>query len=234
MALLDWIFGKQVTPQERLRKNQRALDRTQRELEREKIKLQNQEKKLTSDIKKSAKLGQINAAKIQARDLVRTKKYIDKFDMMQTRLQAITLRIQAVRSTDQMASSMREATGLLSLMNRSLNLPQLQRITMEFEKQNDIMDQRQEMIDESIDDVMDADELDEEEEEADEIVNKVLDEIGVDLNTKLTTAPQDTLEPASSSAVNEKALQPLSASGNTAPTTNVDDDLQARLDSLKR
>ena len=44
-----------MTPAERLRKHQRALEKTQRELDRERVKLENQEKKLVADIKKSAK-----------------------------------------------------------------------------------------------------------------------------------------------------------------------------------
>ena len=57
-----------MTPAERLRKHQRALEKTQRELDRERIKLENQEKKLVADIKKSAKNGQIGACKVQAKD----------------------------------------------------------------------------------------------------------------------------------------------------------------------
>jgi uncharacterized protein YfbU (UPF0304 family) len=64
-----------MTPAERLRKHQRALEKTQRELDRERVKLENQEKKLVQDIKKSAKNGQIGACKIQAKDLVRTRRY---------------------------------------------------------------------------------------------------------------------------------------------------------------
>jgi charged multivesicular body protein 2A len=64
-----------MTPAERLRKHQRALEKTQRELDRERVKLENQEKKLIQDIRKSAKNGQIGAAKIQAKDLVRTRRY---------------------------------------------------------------------------------------------------------------------------------------------------------------
>jgi charged multivesicular body protein 2A len=67
-----------MTPAERLRKHQRALDRTQRELDRERVKLENQEKKLIQDIKKSAKNGQIGACKIQAKDLVRTRRYVHR------------------------------------------------------------------------------------------------------------------------------------------------------------
>ena len=62
-------------------------------------------------------------------------------------------------------------------MNRQMNLPALQRIAMEFEKENDIMDQRQEMMDDAIDDATGL----EDEEESEDVVNQVLDEIGIDL-----------------------------------------------------
>ena len=83
-----------MTPAERLRKHQRSLEKTQRELDRERTKLENQEKKLIQEIKKSAKNGQMGAAKIQAKDLVRTRRYVEKFYSMRTQLQAISLRIQ--------------------------------------------------------------------------------------------------------------------------------------------
>lgn len=191
---------------------------------------------MIQEIKKSAKNGQVNAAKIQAKDLVRTRKYTEKFGNMKTQLQAISLRVQAVRSGDQMAVSMREATGLLAGMNRSMNLPQLQRISMEFEKQSDLMEQRQEFMDESIDDVM-GDELDEDD-EADEIVNRVLDEIGVDLNSKLQTAPQDLVKNEQAAAEPARAVAEAIGSSGEGPGpvtgSTTDDELQARLNSLKR
>ena len=108
-----------MTPAERLRKHQRALEKTQRELDRERVKLENQEKKLVADIKKSAKNGQMGPLRIQAKDLVRTRRYasnvldilgqtdepdlriryIQKFYQMRTQLQAISLRIQVCAST---------------------------------------------------------------------------------------------------------------------------------------
>jgi charged multivesicular body protein 2A len=101
-----------MTPAQRLKKHQRALEKTQRELDRERVKLENQEKKLVQDIKKSAKNGQMGPLRIQAKDLVRTRRwacktyilrkdrltvcsrYIQKFYQMRTQLQAISLRIQ--------------------------------------------------------------------------------------------------------------------------------------------
>ena len=82
-----------------------------------------------------------------------------------------------------MMQSMKGATGILGSMNRTMNLPALQRIAMEFEKENDIMDQRQEMMDDAIDDVTMEDEGAE-----DEVVEQVLEEIGVDLRQAVSTS----------------------------------------------
>jgi division protein CdvB (Snf7/Vps24/ESCRT-III family) len=87
-----------------------------------------------------------------------------------------------------MMQSMKGATALLGSMNRQMNLPALQRIAMEFEKENDIMDQRQEMMDDAIDDVTGL----EDEEESEEVVNQVLDEIGIDLGQAVSALEMQT------------------------------------------
>src|SRR5438270_3206627 len=110
---------------------------------------------------------------------------------MRTRLQAVSLRIQTVRSNEQMMQSMKGATALLGSMNRQMNLPALQRIAMEFERENDIMDQREEMMGDAIDEVSGLDE----EEESDEVLNQVLDEIGVDLSNAVRLTLLSRLSP---------------------------------------
>lgn len=67
-----------------------------------------------------------------------------------------------------------------------MDLPALQRIAMEFEKENDIMDQRQEMMDDAIDDATGV----EDEEESEDVVNQVLDEIGIDLGQAVSVVFQ--------------------------------------------
>ena len=67
---MDWLFGRKMTPDEMLRKNQRALNKAMRELDRERAKMEQQEKKIIADIKKMAKQGQMDAVKIMAKDLV--------------------------------------------------------------------------------------------------------------------------------------------------------------------
>ncbi len=90
--------------------------------------------------------------------------------------------------------AMKGATGVLGNMNRSMNLPALQRIAMEFEKENDIMDQRQEMMDDAIDDVTGL----EDEAEGEEVVEEVLAEIGVDLKNAVSDRHMDAFDHAAS------------------------------------
>jgi charged multivesicular body protein 2A len=74
VQVLEWAFGKRMTPAERLRKNQRLLDKAIRELDQQRVKLEKQEKSLVAQIKQSAQKGQMGACKIQAKDLVRTRR----------------------------------------------------------------------------------------------------------------------------------------------------------------
>ncbi|CAG8435086.1 2928_t:CDS:2 [Ambispora gerdemannii] len=218
---MELLFGRKKTPAEMLRQHQRALQKAQRELDRERVKLEQQEKKLIMDIKKSAKANQMNACKIMAKDLVRTRRYSSKFQAMKTQLQAVSLRIQTLRSNQQMAEAMKGATKAMKSMNRQMNLPAIQKIMMEFEKESELMDMKEDMMNDVIDDTM---EDEEDEEESDMIVNQVLDEIGITLDQSLVDAPNN-IERVST---NERIAQPADMEPNN------DAALQARLDNLRR
>ncbi|RUP07377.1 hypothetical protein BC936DRAFT_140203 [Jimgerdemannia flammicorona] len=159
-----------------------------------------------------------------AKDLVRTRRYIQKFYQMKTQLQAVGLRIQTLRSNQQMAEAMKGATKAMSSMNRQMNLPAIQNIMMEFERESEIMDMKEEMMNDVIDDVM---EEEDDAEESEEIVNKVLDEIGIDLNQELVDAPTGIKQKQSSAAAAERIPQAEGMMSDDAA-------LQARLDNLRR
>ncbi|KAI2612981.1 Snf7-domain-containing protein [Hypoxylon fragiforme] len=227
MNLLEYAFGKRMTPAERLRKNQRMIDKAIRELDQVRVKLEKQEKTLVGQIKQSAQKGQMGAAKIQAKDLVRTRRYVEKFYGMRSQLQKISLRLQTHRTNEQMMQAMKGATVALGSMNRSMNLPALQRIAMEFERETAVMDERQEMMDDAIDDAMDVGI----EEEGDEVVEQVLEEIGVDLNQSFGETPTGLQSEKVPDARVAQAIGAPSGGGGGDPG---DDDLQARLDSLRK
>lgn len=217
---MEWLFGRKKTPEELLRENKRTLDKAIRELDRERTKMEQQEKKLIADIKKMAKDNQIDSVKIMAKDLVRTRKYIKKFILMKANIQAVSLKVQTLKSQNAMASAMKGVTKALQSMNRQMNLPQIQKIMQEFEKQNDIMDMKEDMMNEVIDDAMGEED---DEEESEQIVNQVLDEIGISLNQQIGELPSTT-----------GVKQSDSATKVSTTIADADADLQARLDNLRR
>lgn len=235
---MEWLFGKRLTPEEMLRKNQRALNKAMRDLDREKQKMEQQEKKIIIDIKKMAKEGQMDAVKIMARDLVRQRRYVKKFMLMKANIQAVSLKIQTLRSQNAMAQAMKGVTKAMASMNRQLNLPQIQRILQEFEKQSEIMDMKEEIMNDAIDDAMEGDD---DEEESDAVVSQVLDELGLQLTDTLSGLPQ-TAGSLPASGQKQPSAVAAGAAGGTGGASNggngglsdADADLQARLDNLRR
>eukprot|EP00096_Caligus_rogercresseyi_P003485 TRINITY_DN1656_c0_g1_i1.p1 TRINITY_DN1656_c0_g1~~TRINITY_DN1656_c0_g1_i1.p1 ORF type:complete len:256 (-),score=103.85 TRINITY_DN1656_c0_g1_i1:183-854(-) len=222
---MEWLFGRKMTPDEMLRKNQRALTKAMRELDRERSKMEQQEKKIIADIKKMAKAGQMDAVRIMAKDLVRTRRYVKKFMLMRANIQAVSLKIQTLKSQNSMAEAMKGVTRAMQNMNRQMKLPQIQQIMMEFEKQSEIMDMKEEMMSDCIDDAL-GDE--EDEDESDAIVSQVLDELGLQLNDQLKDVPAGTSTLATPGANKEKKAV---AAGDV---DDADADLQERLDALRR
>ncbi|KAF3795692.1 Vacuolar sorting-associated protein [Nymphaea thermarum] len=222
---MSFLFGKKKTPAEILRENKRMLDKSIREIERERQGLQAQEKKLITEIKKTAKQGQMAAVKVMAKDLIRTRHQITKFYALKSQLQGVSLRIQTLKSTQAMGEAMKGVTKAMGQMNRQMNLPALQRIMQEFERQNEKMEMVSEVMGDAIDDALEGDE---EEEETEELVNQVLDEIGIDIDSQLVKAPSSAVTAPEGTT---KVAQAESLGGEDG---GIDSDLQARLDNLRK
>lgn len=58
-----------------------------------------------------------------ARDLVRTRRYISKFVMMRANIQAVSLKIQTLKSNNSMAQAMKGVTKAMGTMNRQVWSP---------------------------------------------------------------------------------------------------------------
>ncbi|MBN3315512.1 UBC12 enzyme, partial [Atractosteus spatula] len=107
-------------------------------------------------------------------------------------------------------------------LNALLKLPQIQKIMMEFERQSELMDMKEEMMNDAIDDAM-GDEDDEE--ESDAVVSQVLDELGLTLSDELSNLPATG---GSLSVAAGKKAEP------TPTLADADADLEERLNNLRR
>merc|ERR1719234_2148447 len=169
-----------------------------------------------------AKAGQMDAVKIMAKDLVRTRKYVKKFMLMRANIQAVSLKIQTLKSQNSMAQAMKGVTKAMMSMNKQMKLPEIQKIMQEFEKQSEIMDMKEEMMSDVIDDAL-GDEDDEE--EGDAIVTQVLDELGLQMGDQISGVP------SASGTVGARADKGKVA---VAAGADADADLAARLENLRR
>eukprot|EP00746_Dinoflagellata_sp_MGD_P165513 gnl/MRDRNA2_/MRDRNA2_94828_c0_seq1.p1 gnl/MRDRNA2_/MRDRNA2_94828_c0~~gnl/MRDRNA2_/MRDRNA2_94828_c0_seq1.p1 ORF type:complete len:214 (-),score=63.96 gnl/MRDRNA2_/MRDRNA2_94828_c0_seq1:481-1122(-) len=209
--------GSKMTLEEQVRENKRSINRAIRELDRERNQLENQEKKLVNDIKAAAKKSQMSSVKIMAKDLVRTRKYQQKFLQSKSQLQGIGLRLQILKSQEALQRSMKEVTSAMKGINARMDPQAMTQIMQEFAAASDQMNLQQDLMEQAIDDSMEEGDDAEEEER---IVGQVLEEIGVDVTGLMEGAPTEALDRPQSQAV--------------APAASADDDLEARLNALKK
>lgn len=165
-----------------------------------------------------------------AKDLVRTRHSITKFYALKSQLQGVSLRMQTLKSSQAMADAMRGVTKAMKSMNARLNLPSLTNILKEFERQNEKMEMTTEVMGDAVDDAFAGED---EEEETEELVNAVLDELGCNVGAELISAPATKVAVASESKAERAAVLEGGASEPTAGS-GLDDDLQARLDALRK
>ncbi|CCI41634.1 unnamed protein product [Albugo candida] len=207
-------MGSKKTVKEQLRENKRQINRAIRELDRERANLQLQEKKTVIEIKKLAKEGQLAAVKVMAKDIVRIRQHVEKFYSMRSQLQAVSLRLESVRSAEAMTSALQGTTSAMKSMASTMNLPRLNQILREYTKESEKMEMTQEMLGETIDDAIDTDQNEEQE---DQIVDQILDEIGIDLTGAVPEAPS--AKTISKANKNEKTAAPIAAMEQSFPAS---------------
>lgn len=235
---MEALFGARKTDAERLKEYKRSIQRSVRQVDRERVALERQEGKLKVEIKKMAKAQQMESARVMAKDLVRTRGYIQKMHKIKSNMEMVSLRLQTMQSSAEMAKCMKGVTKVMARMNRKMNVPQIQKIMMEFEKQNDQLGLKEEIMGDMMDDAF-ADDDDEEEEE--NILNSVFAELGVEVDKQLSSAPQMPIESAAAKSAPDDAGQVAAgaAAGDGDGSSSggggdLDAELQKRLENLRR
>jgi len=137
-------------------------------------------------MKKAAREGQVKVVKVMALDLIRIRKHQDKFVGLQAQLRAISLQMQTMSSTHALTEGMKSAARAMRSLNAQLKLPALQKIMMDFARETEALEMKQEMIGDAVDDVMDTEE---DIAESEEVVNQILDEIGITMNEGMVSVP---------------------------------------------
>ena len=183
-----------VTPEDMMKNSLRLLRNGTRELEREIKRMQQEESKLKNELKDLAIKGQIPASKVLSKQIVRNRNAIARFYELTGQLKGVATQVRSMNSITIMESAMKSATKSLYMLNRQIPNGALQQIMITFEKEGQAMELKQEIMNDTIDDVLSMPN-----DEADEnlILEQILDEIGIStgevlMGTKPPTTQRNT------------------------------------------
>jgi division protein CdvB (Snf7/Vps24/ESCRT-III family) len=177
------------------------MDREIRELDR-------QEKQVVLELKQRAKA--VNSStdttlKTLAKQLVQIRQQRDKMVGAKAQLGAMGMHATVMASQIGAAAALSGVTESMKTANKVMDVKATTKIMTEFQRENERMNVKGEMMDDMLAAAFDGDEI---EEEADNVTNQVLAELGVELdsqlvglnapsknpNSELTAAEQDALD----------------------------------------
>jgi len=183
---MDKLFGHKPTVKEQMRANEKELRKVGRDVERDRSKLEREEKSLENEIKKAAKAGNKQVCTVLAKQLVQLRKQKTRSYAAGSRIQATSSMNKGMAANVKMVEAMGATTKVMGDMNKVMNPQAMAKTMQDFEVANTKMGMTEEIMNDTLDDIMNES-GDEEEEDA--IVNQVLDEIGIEVSGKLSEAP---------------------------------------------
>ena len=124
----------------------------------------------------------MGAVKILSKYLVRTRAHITKFIEMILHLQSCGLKLQTVKSHQEMGEAMDNTTKAMMTMNKTVNAPDMSKMVTDTKIENMKSDMMQEIMCDMLDDAME--ELGDKD-KTDNFFSQVLDEIGISFGEEI-------------------------------------------------
>lgn len=180
---MSFIFGgARPTGKDCLRDYQRQIASNARGMEREVARLDQQEKGLQRDLVKCANENKIDAATTKAKEMVRLRAHRARVQTMKGHMTGLAQQLQTVQSTSKIQETIATTARMLQGLNARFDAGSVARMLAEFEKQNILMANKQEVVEDTLDCTF---EVEGEQEATNEAVLGVLQEVGLDVQSRL-------------------------------------------------
>ena len=151
-------------------------------MEREISKMDEQEQKLGRDLVKYVKDSKIEDATLKAKELVRLRAHRTRVHAMKGHMSGLAQQLQTVQSTTKIQETIAITARMLQGLNAQFDAGSVARMLAEFEKQNILMTDKQEIVEDTLDSTF---EVDGEGQQTNEAVLTVLQEAGLDVSSRL-------------------------------------------------
>jgi len=218
------LFGKELTPQEQVRAWKHALKAEDRKMDRQIQSIQREELKVKKTIKDCANRGDRESCKNLAKELIGSHKAVNRLYRSKAQINSVVMQMQQNLATAKMAGHLQKSAEIMRMMNTLVKVPEVGAVMQAMSKEM----MKAGIIEEMIDDTMNADEDEELEGEAEAEVDKVMFEITHGLIGKApTTTGTEKLGKGKEPAEEEPAEEePAEEEQNM-------EEVRARLDALK-
>jgi division protein CdvB (Snf7/Vps24/ESCRT-III family) len=183
---MAFIFGgARPTNHECVRDYQRKITGSARGMEREIARLDTQEKSLQRDLAKCAQDSKLEMATTKAREMVRLRAHRGRLYTMKGHMTSLAQQLQSVQSSTKMQETLAATARMLQALNARFDAASVSRMLAEFERQTVLMTNTQEVVNDSLDTSF---EVDGEQDAANDAVLAVLQEAGLDVQSRLKPA----------------------------------------------
>ena len=148
--------------------------------------LKREEAKLCALIKDTVKKsGGEAAARPLAKQLISLREQQARMSKVSTTMSGVASQVRTAGATASAAQSIAGATKVMGAVNKALDPARVQQTMQDFEKQSTLMSMQQEMVDDVFEG-LDAEWADDD----DEVLAQVMDEIGLDVASQMSSAPR--------------------------------------------
>lgn len=206
---MSFLFGG--APQVRkdpVKEYQKDLRHATRSMDREDIKAAAQEKTLAASITKLAKEQRLDLCKAKAKELVRLRAHRHRLMTMKGHMSTLEQQLATVGSAKKMQETMAKSTQLLRGLNARMDAKSIHRLLLEYERQSVAFKDGQDILEETLDGIFEADD---EQADTDSAVAGVFQELGLEIEMGMASAQRDSsLHPGGAQDIEER-LQALKA-----------------------
>lgn len=172
-----------------VREHQQEIRRAIRAMDREGARSAAGEKALIKDITALARDQKLTQCKAKAQQLVRTRLHRARLDGMRAQLTSLGQQLEVVKGTQQIHAVLERTTALMRALNLRINPKAAHKLLLEFERQNTAFTAGQEVMQETLDTVFEADD---EHEASDDALSSIFMELGLSEAGELCRAAAST------------------------------------------
>ncbi|VAI11566.1 unnamed protein product [Triticum turgidum subsp. durum] len=137
MEAVKSLLKPKPTPQQQLREWQRRLRNEGRNIERQIRDVQKEEKKVEKAIKESARRGDMGSAKALAKELVQSRKAVNRLYENKAQLNSISMHLGEIVATTRTVGHLSKSTEVMKLVNNLMKAPEIAVTMQEIEEEVD-------------------------------------------------------------------------------------------------